>query len=477
MKLLSLLKDVEIIDKINFKNINITNLSIRADQITKGGLFFAIKGNNFDGKDFIYEAIQHGAKAVATEEIIHGISIPQIIVKDVRLSLSQIARTFFNYADKKLKVIGIIGTNGKTTTATILYHLLRDAGNNIGFIGTNKVVINDLELPNLFTTPDPIELFYTLEQMVLFNVKYVVMEISAQAIFYKKTYGICPDYLIYTNITNEHLDFFQTMDNYSNTKLDYIIRCPNTIKVVNIDDEYSKKLLACGNVITYGLYNPADVFAVNVHENIDSMDFVCNAMDDILNIKANISGEYNVYNIISAVTVAKHLGLKNSQIEQSLENIKKIAGRWEIFNFPNNNKVIVDYAHTPDGFKKVLSTVHKFAKNRVITLFGCVGYSDSAKRRLMGDIASRYSDFIVLSSDNYTEDNFDQICDDIGIVDNCCRIQNREDAVSFAVNMLGESDILVLLGKGCETTQKGKNATKKYNEIEYVEELLKNMSD
>ena len=475
MKLLSLIKDCDVLNKINFKNVNITNLSIRADQITSGGLFFAIKGNNFDGKEFVHDAIKCGAKAVVSESTLDNISIPQIIVKDIRLELTKIARTFFNYADKKIKIIGIIGTNGKTTTATILYHLLRDSGNNVGFIGTNKVLINDLELPNLFTTPDPIELFYTLEQMSLFDVKYVVMEISAHAIFYKKTYGICPDYLVYTNISNEHLDFFGTMENYSNTKLNYIASCPDTIKVINIDDSYSHRLVSLENVITYGLDNPADVFAVNIEDSIDGVKFVCNASDDIMNIKAKLSGEYNVYNIISAIAVAKHIGIDNRIIEKSIEKIHRVDGRWEIFDFPNGNKVIVDYAHTPDGFEKVLSTVKKFAKSKIITLFGCVGYSDKIKRKLMGDIASKYSDFIILSSDNYGDESFDEICDDIGIVNNCCRIKNREDAVRFAINMLNNEDILVLLGKGNENTQKSKKDTTFYNEIEHVKTILKNI--
>lgn len=475
MKLLSLLKDVEVLDKINFKNINITNLSIRANEITKNGLFFAIKGNNFDGKDFVNEAISFGAKAVITEELINDISIPQIIVKDIRLSLSIISRTFFNKRDKNLKIIGVIGTNGKTTTSTIIYNILKDSGNSVGLIGTNGVFINDLGLPNTFTTPDPIELFYTLEQMVLFNVKYVVMEISAHAIYYNKIHGICPDIIVYTNITNEHLDFFKTMENYSAVKLNYISGCDNSTKIVNVDDEYGKSLLNLPNVVTYGLFNPADTFAIDINMQIDKSFFVCNCLDEVFDVKSNLTGEYNIYNLLASIAVARKLNIDTEVIKKSIKNLKKVEGRWEIFEFPNNNKVIVDYAHTPDGFEKVLSLVKSFRKGRIITLFGCVGYSDKDKRKMMGDIAKKYSDFIVITSDNFSDSTFDEIACDTGINECYAKIKNRAKAVDFSLKMLNKNDTLVLLGKGAETYQKTSEGNEYYNETEFVKNYLKDL--
>ncbi len=475
MKLSSLLKDVEVQNTINFKNINITNLSIRADQITKNGLYFAIKGNNFDGKTFTSQAISCGAKAVVSEEIIENVDIPQIIVPDIRIALSVISRTFFNKADKKMKIIGVVGTNGKTTTSTILYNLLRDSDNSVGLIGTNGVFIDDLSLPNVLTTPDPIELFYTLEQMALLGVKYVVMEISAQAVYYNKVYGICPDYLIFTNITNEHLDFFKTMENYSKVKLDYINSC-NSVKVVNIDDKYGNCVLG-ENVITYGLYNPADVFAIDIELGFDSCKFLCNCMDEIIEIDTHLTGEYNVYNVLGAITVARCIGITTESIKQSLKKMMKVDGRWEIFDFPNNNKVIVDYAHTPDGFEKVLSTVRQFRKGRLITLFGCVGYSDKAKRKMMGDLAKKYSDFVVITTDNLGSSDFDEVVADIGITKYYAKIKNRAKAVDFAIKMLDKNDTLLLLGKGAENYQKTTDGREEYNEIELVKSILCKMTE
>lgn len=474
MKLSSLVKDLDSVNFVNFKNINITNLSIRANEIEKNGLFFAIKGNNFDGKSFVYEAIEHGAKAIVTESEIKDIFVPQIIVKDIRIALSVISKTFFNKCDEKLTIIGLVGTNGKTTTSTIIYNILRENGENVGLIGTNGVFINELSLPNMMTTPDPIELFYTFQQMVSFGVKYVVMEISAHAIYYNKVYGINLYSVVYTNISNEHLDFFKTMENYSEIKLNYIKNQKNAIKIVNVDDVYAKPLFNLNNVVSYGLSNPADTFAIDIEMSLKNSKFVCNSLDNILKIESNLTGDYNIYNLLASITLAKKLNIDNKIIENAIKKLKKIDGRWEIFDFPNNNKVIVDYAHTPDGFKKVLTTVKGFRHGRIITLFGCVGYSDKTKRKLMGDVAKKYSDFVVITSDNYTAENFDEIANDIGIKSYYAKIKNRAVAVDFAIKMLDKDDTLLLLGKGVENMQKSINGNEEYNEIELVKNYLKN---
>ena len=476
MKLGSLLKNVEVVRTINFKNINITNLSIKADQIEKNGLFFAIKGNNFDGVNFIFEAIKCGAKAVVTEKEIKDIFIPQIIVNDIRIALTIISKTFFNKCDEKLKIIGVVGTNGKTTTSTIIYNILKDGGEKVGLIGTNGVLINDLSLPNVLTTPDPIDLFYIFEQMVSFGIKYVVMEISAHAIYYKKVYGVEPEIVVFTNISNEHLDFFETMDNYSKVKLDYIKSLKNTTKIVNVDDKYGFSLINEANVFTYGLENPADAFAIDVELDISGCKFLCNIDDEIINITSNLTGDYNIYNLLASICVVKKLNINTKTIINSISKLKKIDGRWEVFDFPNNNKVVIDYAHTPDGFKKVLTTVKQFRQGRIITLFGCVGYSDKAKRKLMGEVAQKYSDFVVITSDNYTEEHFEEIADDIGITKYYAKIKNRAKAVEFSLNMLDKNDTLLLLGKGVENVQKSTVGDTEYNEVEFVKNILESVN-
>jgi len=472
MKLGSLIKQVNKNKLINFKNVNITNLSIRANEIEKNGLFFAIKGNNFDGASFIYQAISNGAKAVITEKEIKDIEIPQVIVDDIRIALAIISKTFFNKCDEKLKIIEVVGTNGKTTTSTIIYNILRAAGKKVGLIGTNGIKIDELNLPNILTTPDPIDLFYTFEQMLTFGVEYVVMEVSAHAIYYNKVYGINPEIVVFTNISNEHLDFFGTMEKYSQVKLNYIKNL-NSKKIINIDDEWGRELLKLNNVWTYGILNPADTFAINIEMQLDNLKFVCNVNDEILNIESKLIGSYNVYNLMAGILTAKILKIDNEIIDKSIKNLKKVDGRWEVFDFPNNNKVIIDYAHTPDGFLKVFETVKKIRKGRIITLFGCVGYSDKNKRKMMGDIAKKYSDFVIITSDNYSDESFDEIFNDIGIDKFYAKIKERNRAVDFAINMLDKNDTLLLLGKGAEKTQKSKNGDSEYDEIEYVKKYLK----
>lgn len=472
MKLLKLIKNIEVEKLINLKNVNIKSLSMDSRSIEKGGLFFAISGNNFNGEMFGAEAEHNGAVAVVSAKAL-DVNIPQVIVKDVRKVMSLISKQFFNNASEKLKIIEVVGTNGKTTTSSIIYQLLKVSGKKVGLIGTNGVFIDDLRLPSFLTTPDPIELNYVFEQMVLMGMEYCVMEVSAQAIYYNKLEGVKPNILVYTNISPEHLDFFGNMTNYANTKLNYIKSQKDAKIVVNSDDKYANELLNMSNVTSYGLYNPADVFAINIKMDLKASSFLCNANDDIINIESRLVGDYNVYNLLAGISVGKLCGLSGGVIEHAIKSFKGVDGRWEVFDFKNNNKVIVDYAHTPDGIEKVLSLVKNLRHGRIITLFGCVGYSNSDKRKQMGDIVKKYSDFVIVTSDNYSDENFDKIFDDIGITKYYAKIENRAKAVGFGINMLDKNDTLLLLGKGAETVQKTRGGDVEYSELKIVKEYQK----
>lgn len=472
MKLLKLIKNIETEKLINYKNVNIKSLSMDSRAVEKGGLFFAISGNNFNGEMFGMEAEHKGAVAIVSSKQL-DVSIPQIIVKDVRKAMALVSKQFFNNSCEKLKIIQVIGTNGKTTTSTIIYHMLRFSGKKVGLIGTNGVYIDNLTLPSFLTTPDPIELHYMFEQMVLMGVEYCVMEVSAQAIYYNKLEGVNPEIIVYTNITPEHLDFFGDMNTYVSTKLNYIKGHQNAKIVANSDDEYAKTLLDMGHVTSYGLFNPADIFAINIKMNLKSSSFLCNANDDILKIESRLVGEYNVYNLLASIAVGKICGMSGDEIKAGIRSFKGVDGRWEVFDFKNNNKVIVDYAHTPDGIEKVLSLVKNLRHGRIITLFGCVGYSTREKRKQMGDIVKKYSDFAIITSDNYSDEDFDKIFDDIGINKYYAKIENRAKAVGFAMNMLDKNDTLLLLGKGAETVQKTKDGNVEYSELKIVKEYQK----
>ena len=473
MKLVKLLGSVETKKLVNFKNINISSLAINSQEIEKNSLFFAIQGNNYNGENFALEAVKNGAVAVVCENEIEGIDCPQILVENCRKAMALIAKSYFHKSDEKLKIVGIVGTNGKTTTATIIYNILKDAGHSVGLVGTNGVLINDLNLPSFLTTPDPIELHYIFEQMVLLNVEYCVMEISAQAIHYNKVEGINPDIIVYTNITPEHLDFFGDFKCYANTKINYILSHKNAKIIVDSDDENAARILHNISCITYGIYNPSDTFAININMTLTKSNFVCNVLDEVFEVNSNFVGVYNVYNILAANTVAKILNIPTISVVKTLQNLKKVDGRWEVFDFKNNNKVIVDYAHTPDGFNKVLSLVKTLRKGRIITLFGCVGYSNSEKRKQMGDIVKKYSDFAIITSDNLSDKDFDKMFREIGITKYYAKIEDRAKAVEFGINLLDKNDTLLLLGKGAETVQKTANGDVEYSEINLVKEYQK----
>lgn len=473
MKLSKLIKNLKVKSLINFNDFNIKNLSISSKSIDKNGLFFAIKGNNVNGEDYVFEAVKNGAVAVVTESQLL-VDIPQIIVEDVRIAMALICKVFYNNCDTKLKIISVVGTNGKTTTSTIIYKILQESGKNVGLIGTNGVYMNDLYLPNNFTTPDTIDLFYIFNQMASFNIEYVIIELSAHAIYYNKMFGVKNEITVFTNITPEHLDFFGTFENYAKVKCDYFNKLNTKECVVNVDDEYGKSIAYNCNVpcVSYGLAYPANAFAIDIKTSINGSSFIVNVENDVLKVSTNLVGDYNVYNILASITVAKMLKISNEIILKSLKKIN-VPGRWEVFDFKNNNKVIVDYAHTPDGFEKVLSLIKSLRpKSKIITVFGCVGYSNKQKRESMGKVASKYSNYVVLSEDNLCGENFEDVCDDITLTVPNVRIPNRKDAVTYAYGMLNKNDTLVLLGKGNESYQKGIDNIY-YNEIEVVKELQK----
>ena len=472
MKLTKLINDIEVKKLLNFKNVNVTNLGFDSREMEKGGLFFAIKGNKFNGEDFVAEAIDKGCSAVVVEREMK-VCVPQIIVDNVRKTMALVAKNFYGKSDEKLKIIELIGTNGKTTTATIIYNILKDSGKKVGLIGTNGVMIGEFSFPNFLTTPDPIDLHYIFNQMVMFGVEYCVMEVSAQSIYYDKVSGIDPDIVVYTNITPEHLDFFGDMENYANTKINYILNNKNAKVIVNSDDEYGQKMLKQREMISYGIFNPAEVFAIDINMTLRKCGFVCNAFDDVFDVVSGFVGDYNVYNVLASIAVAKILNIDTRIIQNTLKNLKKVDGRWEVFDFDNNNKVIVDYAHTPDGFNKVLSLVKSLRKGRIITLFGCVGYSNAEKRKQMGDIVKKYSDFAIITSDNLSDRDFNKMFREIGIDKFYAKIEDRKHAVDFAMSLLDKNDTLLLLGKGAETIQKTTDGDVEYSEIKLIQEYQK----
>lgn len=480
MKLRKLLESIKIKKLINFKDLNIKSLCHNSKLAEKNSLFFCIKGQLYDGNNFIYDAIKNGAIACVTDKVL-DINITQIIVEDVRIAMSLIASNFYENAHREMKIISVVGTNGKTTITHIIFNILRTKGLSVGLIGTNGIYINELFLPTELTTPDPIDLHYAFKQFKAFNVEYVVMEASAQAIYYNKLYGIENEICIFTNITNEHLDFFKTMENYAKIKMDYVMSNCNKYIVLNVDDNFGKimSLNAEKNsnraFSTYGIYNPATTFAVDIVTSMKGSSFYANSFDEVFKINTKLVGDFNVYNILSAISACKLLNIDNKSIINGISSMERVAGRFNVFEMSKNRKIVVDFAHTPDGFIKTLSLIKLLRKGKIFIIFGCVGYSDAIKRAQMGKIASEYANLVILTQDNPNYASFEEICADIKAdsdENKFVSILDRASAIRLGMEILHVNDTLVILGKGAENYNLIKGERVIQSDLSLVEKYL-----
>ncbi len=477
MRLRKLLVGVEIKKEIGFRNINIQSITHRSSDVTKGGLFIAINGRSSDGNDYIEDAINRGAKCIITEREMACQNATIIVVKNARKAMSIIAKNFYNRECDNMDIVGVVGTSGKTTTSHIIKQILEQNGKKVGVIGTNGVYIDNIRLDNGFTTPDPIDLHYIFYQMKSFGVDTVVMEISAQGISQFKVAGIRLKVCVFTNLTPEHLDFFGSMDEYANCKMKYFDIKNMDEAIINVDDPYGMEIAYTSNmpVLSVGIENPANTFAIDILSNSNGLKFVVNLMDDVYRIDTKLVGRFNVYNIMSAMAVAKILGLNKSQIERGVQTLKPIDGRYEVFHLDKGKSIIVDFAHTIDSIDRLLSFVKSGAKGRVIALFGCVGYSDSAKRKAMMNATLKCADYVVVTSDNPGNTPFEDIEKDMvdGVPKNkYISIEDRKSAINFGYGLLRENDTLVVMGKGVESFQKIGNEKIPYSDIKTVQELI-----
>lgn len=478
MKLSRLIENISAIKENYVNNLNIKSLSHNSKQCEKGGLFFCLTGDNFDGHQYVKEAEQNGAVAIICERKVDS-KLTQIIVNDSRIAMAEIAKRFNNNVADKLKIISVVGTNGKTTVCAILAQIMRACGKKVGVVGTNGVFFdNELKIPCSLTTPDPIELHYIFNQLYMFNIEYVIIEASAHAIALHKLHGIKNELGIFTNISHEHLDYFKTMEEYALVKSNYFNKDNMDVCVINIDDKYGKEL--CSNTnskcFSYGIANPANTFAIDIETSMKGTKFVVNTFDNIINIKSVFVGDFNVYNTLAAITAAKLLGCSNDIIKDAIKAMSAVEGRFNIFEYKNNIKVIVDFAHTSDGCEKTLEIIKRLRKGKIITVFGCVDYSDKEKRKNMGEVVDKYSDEIILTADNPNYLSVDEIAQDIKKGIKKCKttvISNRKQAIEFAFKNLKTNDTLVLLGKGAEIYQKVKGRNEKHSDILVVKSLIK----
>lgn len=478
MKLSQIISNIEC-KTHNFADIKIQYITNDTTVLRPNSLYFCVKGQRVDGHRLARVAIQSGAVALVVERILDDVLVPQIVVPNVRAAMGRMASNYYHNPRSKFKLIGVTGTNGKTTTTYMLKSILETAGYKVGLIGTICNMIGEEWLESRLTTPDPIELHEIFAQMAKAKVDYVVMEVSAHAIALDKMSGVVCDAGILTNITQDHLDFFGTFDNYRDTKLRFLSDEFCNAKVANIDDNCIKNCILTQKIkkiTTFGLKNPSDVFATKINYSMLGTSFIVNLDDELRAVNTRLIGEFNVYNALGAATACLRMGVDAEAIALGVSTCPFVAGRCNIISLNNGAFAVVDYAHTPDGLSKILSSIRPLCKGRLISLFGCGGNRDTTKRSKMGLISAKIADFTVITSDNPRLEEPNAIIEQIrqgaaAQTEQYVCIQNRKEAILNTVKSLHPHDVLVIAGKGAEDYMDIAGEKIHYSDFEVLQEV------
>lgn len=473
MKLKNLISDINA-NIIGDTELEISGIAYDSRKVGPGYLFVAIKGFQADGHKYIESAVKNGAAAVIGEE---DISCPCTYIKtdNSRKALAKVGAAFYGNPEKKLKIIGITGTNGKTTTTYLVRQILMLKGLRCDLIGTNQIIIGEEISESSRTTPESLDLFEIFSKMEQSGGEYVVMEVSSHSLELDRVYGVEFETAVITNITQDHLDFHKTMDNYALAKAKLFRMCKSA--AINADDEYAGIMLenAGENVLTYSCEKPSDVRAQNLRMSERGVIFDLLDKEGVHEMRLGIPGKFSVYNALAAICVCKNIGISDTDIEKGLVLAKPVKGRIEVLHINTPYTVIIDYAHTPDGLVNIISAVRAFAGKRVITVFGCGGNRDASKRPKMGEIAENLSDIAIVTSDNPRCEVPMDIINDIlkGMKkDNHIIIENRKEAIKKAMEIAQENDIIILAGKGHETYQEIGHIKHDFDERAVVKEIL-----
>lgn len=462
-------------DVFGSANIEIKGIAYDSREVKEGYLFVAVRGFETDGHKYIDSAIKNGAAAIIGEEDVQCVCT-YVKCGDSRKALALASAAFYGHPERKLKIIGITGTNGKTTTTYLIKQILELKGIRCDLIGTNQIIVGDKVEESSRTTPESLDLFKIFAQMVQTGGEYVVMEVSSHSLVLERVYGIEFETAVLTNITQDHLDFHQTMENYAKAKA--ILFTMSRSCAINVDSDYKDVILeaAKNNVLTYSIDNKSDIQATELNMSERGVIFKVNDEGKLHEMRLGIPGRFSVYNALAAICACKNIGLDDEDIEKGLVLAKSVKGRIEVVHVNTPYTVIIDYAHTPDGLVNIIGAVRGFAKKRVITVFGCGGNRDASKRPKMGKIVEDLSDLAVVTSDNpRCEVPMDIIKDILGgmVKDNHVTIENRRDAIKYAMEIAKEGDIIILAGKGHETYQEIEHIKHHFDEREIVKDILK----
>ena len=458
MKLKDLLKEISVLEaNVDFE-LNIEAVAYDSRKVTAGGLFVAITGFAADGNCFIPMALEKGAAVVVTAKKPES-DIPYVLVENDRYALAMIGTNYYGHPAESMTMIGVTGTNGKTSVTLLLKHVLeKTLGAKVGLIGTMENLVGDEVIPTERTTPESFELQGLFARMRDAGCTHVVMEVSSHALTLDRVGGVHFDVAAFTNLTEDHLDFHKTMDAYCDAKAELFARCDKA--VINADDPYAPRMIAKANcpVQTCSL-DHGSLWAANLELHAEGISFDAVSAEGTVPVSLGIPGKFTAYNALAVLGITQALGITLEAAADALATAKGVKGRIEVVPTPGTPySVLIDYAHTPDGLENVLTAVQGFCKGRVIAVFGCGGDRDPIKRPIMGRIGVTESDFAIITSDNPRSEDPMAIIEDIlkgvheGMGDYIV-VPERRNAIRYAMDIAEKDDIIILAGKGHETYQ------------------------
>ena len=464
--------------------VQISSIFDDSRKVKPGALFACTPGLKVDGHNFAPQAVEKGAVALMVEREL-ALPVPQVVVEDVRTALSYAAAAFYGHPAMRVRLIGITGTKGKTTTSFLLKSIFEEAGCKVGLIGTVCSMIGDEAIPSELTTPDPIETQALLKKMADADCEFVIMEVSAHALDMHRLAGMHFEVGAFSNFSQDHLDYFKDMDAYFAAKMRFFT--PEMVEniVYNVDDEHvARGIKALGReALRVGIRESSDVYANDIEIAERGRSFLMTWHKRFRqSVSLKLAGIFNVYNALLAAGVAICAGISPDAIRRGLEDVRAVPGRIELLDTGTPYRVILDYAHSPDSLENILKAVRQTSKGRMIALFGCGGNRDAAKRPIMGEIAGELADYCILTSDNPRNEEPMEILREIeeGIRPTGCEyvvIENRREAIRYALEHAQPSDVIILAGKGHETYQEICGVKHPFDEKIVVRELLKEIMD
>jgi len=470
MKLRDLLKDVKIIDLNVSLDEEISDISGDSRNITKDCAFICLKGTKFDGHLYIRDAISLGAKAIITQEKVEFLNGEKFVqIEGGRKAIARMSCNFFENPSKKFKLVGVTGTKGKTTTTYMIKSILEEKGLRVGIIGTIEAKIGDKKLmTSSNTTPDAIELQRLFYNMVRDGVDAVVMEVSSHALDLDRVYGSDFDIAVFTNLSQDHMDYHKNFENYFQAKKLLFSMCKKAL--INVDDEYGKRLfdeVTCDKK-SFAIDTVADIVADDFQVTAQNVTF----LDNGERFTVKIPGKFSVYNALAGIAVGYEFNCTSNEIQEGFNKLV-VPGRSEIVDIGTDFTVMVDYAHSPDSLKNILLATKEYAKGRVICVFGCGGDRDRTKRPIMGEISAKLADITIVTSDNPRSEDLEEIISEIEeglkhINKEYFRVSDRAEAIFKALSIAKKDDVIIIAGKGHEPYQILKNETIHFDDREQV---------